>query len=202
MSASSPNYSQGASGAARSVQIPSLPGRQHSVASSVDINCEAYKVGYETASKEFMARLQEQEAWHEGFAKRIGDMLAEMDARYRRDCLSLVERLFTAAAPTLARRSSLADIMQLVEERVVRGRADLTLRIHPTLAAKLSEKDSLTLASSPEITLIKDESCAPAMVDAQWKDGGLFHDPDGLIEEVLRSLGEENAPHEETNDEQ
>lgn len=75
------------------------------------------------------------------------------------------------------------------------------MRVHPTMVAHLPDQDSRILASSPEITLVRDATCAPAMIDAKWKNGGLFHDPDGLIEEVLRALKEETAPQEETNDE-
>lgn len=201
MAASSLNYSDAAPDA-KTVRIPPLPGRRHAEAPAVDVNSEGYKAGFDAASKEFLAQLDEQERWHEDFAKKTGAMLAEMDARYRRECLELVQRLFAAAAPTLARRSSLADIMQLVEERVVRDRSEITLRVHPTLVAHLPEGDSRALASLPQITLVKDETCAPAMVDAQWKNGGLFHDPDGLIENVLRALEEKTAPQRETNDEQ
>ncbi|PQA87427.1 hypothetical protein [Hyphococcus luteus] len=200
MAASSFNFSEDAE--AKSVRIPSLPGRRHGGdGPSVDVNSEGYKAGFDAASREFLAQLEEQEAWHEDFAKKTGEMLAEMDARYRSECLTLITRLFAAAAPTLARRSSLADIMQLIEERVVQGKSDLVLRVHPTLAAHLPDKESRVLASAPEVTLIRDESCAPAMIDAKWKDGGLFHDPDGLIEEVMRALEEEAAPLEETSDE-
>lgn len=200
MAAGSLNFSEDA-GAAKSVRIPSLPGRRHAEAPAVDVNSAGYRAGFDAASKEFLAQLAEQERWHEDFATKTGAMLAEMDARYRRECLDLVQRLFAAAAPTLARRSSLADIMQLVEERVVRDRSELTLRVHPTLIAHLPEADSRMLASTPQITLVKDETCAPATVDAQWKNGGLFHDPDGLIQNVLRALEEETAPQRETSDE-
>lgn len=192
----------GAGPDARTVRIPSLPGRRLAEAPAVDVNSEGYKAGFDAAAKEFLAQLEEQERWHEELTEKMGAMLADMDARYRRECLDLVQRLFAAAAPTLARRSSLADIMQLVEERVVRDRSELTLRVHPTLVAHLPEGDSRVLASLPQITLVKDETCAPAMVDAQWKNGGLFHDPDGLIENVLRALEEETAQPRETSDEQ
>ena len=201
MAASSLNFSEDAI-EPKSVRIPSLPGRRHAEAPAVDVNSEGYRAGFDAASKEFLAQLDEQERWHEELTKKMGVMLADMDARYRRECLELVQRLFVSAAPTLARRSSLADIMQLVEERVVRDRSEITLRVHPTLVAHLPEGDSRVLASLPQITLVKDETCAPAMVDAQWKNGGLFHDPDGLIENVLRALEEETASPRETSDEQ
>ena len=200
MAGGSLNFSEDAAGA-KSVRIPSLPGRRHAEAPAIDVNSEGYKAGFDAASKEYCAQREEQERRHEDFAEKTGAMLAGMDARYRRECLELVQRLFAAAAPTLARRSSLADIMQLVEERVVRDRSELTLRVHPSLAAHLPEADSRVLASSPQITLVLDEACAPAMVDAQWKNGGLFHDPDGLIDNVLRALEEETAQSRETSDE-
>ncbi len=199
MAAGSVNFAKDAE--AKSVRIPSLPGRRHGDGASVDVDSDGYKAGFDAASREFMAQLEEQEAWHEDFTKKTGDMLAEMDARYRSECLALIARLFAAAAPTLARRSSLADIMQLIEERVVQGKSDLILRAHPTLVAHLPDKESRILSSSPEVTLIRDETCAPATVDAKWKNGGLFHDPDGLIEEVLRALEGETAAQEETGDE-
>ena len=77
----------------KTVRIPSLPGKRQGEARVVDTDSAAYRAGFDAASKEFLAQLQEQEAWHEDFAKRMGETLAEMDARYRRDCLVLVERL-------------------------------------------------------------------------------------------------------------
>ncbi len=202
MTAGSVNLSDDKASASKSVRIPSLPGRQFGGAPvMVDANCDAYKAGFEAGAHDLQAKLGEQETLHEALTTQMGEMLADMDARYRRDCLSLVERLFAAIAPTLARRSSLTDILQLVEDRVVRDHSELTLRVHPSLIAHLPEKENRVLTTAPEIALVADESCAPAMVDAKWKNGGLFHDPDGLIEEVLRALGAENPPHEETSDE-
>ncbi|MCK5744879.1 MAG: hypothetical protein KAH44_01640 [Oricola sp.] len=185
----------------KSVRIPSLPGKSRREAPSVDTGSDAYKAGFDAASKEFLAQLQEQEAWHEDFTKRIGDTLADMDARYRRECLILVERVFAAAAPALARRSSLSDVMQLIEERVLGEHSELTLRAHPTLLAHLSDKEMRVLSSAPQVTLVRDETCAPSMIDAKWKNGGLFHDPDELIEKILDALREETAQQQEAGDE-
>jgi hypothetical protein len=179
----------------KTVRIPSLPGRQKGAA-TVDIHCEAYKTGFGAAATEFLAQLKEQESWHDDFARRMGDMLADMDARYRRECLALIERLFAAAAPTLARQSSLIDVMKLVEERVVGGKSELSLRVHPDLIAHLPEQDRRTLSEHPLITLEADKSCAASAIDARWAKGGLFHDPDKLIADILNALGENRAPQE------
>ena len=179
----------------KTVRIPALPGRQKN-SSGVDPNCDSYKAGYEAAAAEYLAQLKEQQTWHEDFTSRVGEMLADMDARYRGECLSLLERLFATAAPTLARQSSLADIMKLVEERVVGGKTELSLRTHPDLLTHLPEQDRRVLSEHPLITLETDESCAPSAIDAKWAKGGLFHDPDKLIADILSALGENRAPQE------
>ena len=201
MMADSLKQAESGGAAAKSFRIPSLPGKRQQETSTVDTGSAAYQAGFDAASKELLAQLQEQEKWHENFAHRMGDMLADMDARYRRECMVLIERLFAASAPTLARLSSVADLMQLIDERVMGEHADLTLRAHPTLIAHLPEKAERTLSAAPKVTLVQDETCPPNMIDAKWKNGGLFHDPDGLIEKVMRALREENAQAEETTDE-
>lgn len=178
--------------AAKAVRIPSLPGRQPG-APQVDAGSDAYKAGQAAAAAELRGEMAEQEARHEEFVRSVGDMLAEMDARYRQESLSLVQRLFSTVAPALAVKSSLADIMQIVEERAMRDHSELSLRVHPSLIAHLSEADQKTLSETPLVTLKPDETCAPATVDAQWRKGGLYHDPDSLIEDVVKALSEEAA---------
>lgn len=187
--------------AAKAMRIPALPGRMPS-APQFDMESGAYRAGHDAAKAEMRAQLAEQEARHEVFVEKIGEALSEMDERYRKESLSLVERMFAAVAPTLAIRSSLADIMHIVEERAMRDHSELTLRAHPSLIAHLSEKEQRKLGDTPLITLNTDEKCAPALVDAEWRKGGLFHDPDALIEQVLLALREETAPQEETSNEQ
>ncbi len=184
----------------KAMRIPSLPGRQTG-APQIDSESSAYKAGYNAALAGTRADAAEREARHEEFARSIGAMLAEMDARYRKECLSLLERLFAAVAPSLAMRSSLCDIMHLVEERALRGHSELALRAHPSLLAHLPEMDQRKLNASPLVTLKTDETCAPAMVDAEWRKGGMFHDPDGLIKEILQALNKETAPRKEAGDE-
>ncbi len=179
-------------GAAKAVRIPSLPGRQPG-APQVDTECDAYKAGYNAAKAELRGEMAAQEAHHETFVNSVGDMLAEMETRYRQEALSLIERLFAAVAPTLARKSSLSDIMHIVEERAQRDHSELSLRTHPSLIAHLSETEKKVLKETPLVTLKPDESCAPATVDAQWKKGGLYHDPDGLIEDVLKAFRDETG---------
>jgi hypothetical protein len=186
--------------AAKSVRIPSLPGRQPG-APQVDVESSAYKAGHDAALAAMRADLAEQETRHEEFALSVGMMLTDIDARYRKECLSLIERLFTAIAPALAVRSSLADIMHIVEERALRGHSELTLRTHPSLVAHLCEADQRKLSETPLVTLKTDETCAPAMVDAEWRKGGLFHDPDGLIKDILQALSDETAPQVENGNE-
>lgn len=186
--------------AAKSVRIPSLPGKQPGAA-QVDVDSDSYQAGARATAAEFRTELAEQEARHEAFMQGVGEMLSEMDQRYRREYLSLVERLFAAVAPTLAKRSSLVDIMKIVEDRAVRENAGLTLRVHPALIDHLSKNGQRTLSQSPTVTLETDESCAPAAIFAQWDNGGLFHDPDEFINDVLAALKEETAPQEETTDE-
>lgn len=181
--------------AQKGVRIPSLPGRQK-VPGGVDVHSDAYKAGYNAAAADYQAQLNKQEAWHEDFARRMGEMLADMDARYRAECLALVARLFSAAAPTLARQSSLVDIMRLVEERVIAGKTELSLRVHPDLVAHLPEEDSRILHDHPLVTLETDPGCAPSAIDARWAKGGLFHDPDKFIADILAALGENRAPQE------
>ncbi|WP_375204298.1 hypothetical protein [Hyphococcus sp.] len=178
--------------AAKAVRIPSLPGRQPG-APQVDTECDAYKTGYNAAMAELRGEMAEQKARHETFVNSIGDMIAEMETRYRQEALSLIERLFGAVAPTLAVKSSLADIMHIVEERAQRDHSELSLRTHPSLIAHLSEAEKKVLKETPLVTLKSDESCAPATVDAQWKKGGLYHDPDSFIEDVLKALHEETG---------
>lgn len=177
-------------GLAKAVRIPSLPGRQPG-APQVDTDCDAYKAGYAAATSALQASATEQEARHESFVASIGEMYAEMEMRYRQETLSLVERLFGAVAPALAVKSSLADIKAIVEERAQRNHSELSLRVHPSLIAHLGEADQRILNETPLVTLKSDESCAPATVDAQWKKGGLYHDPDALIENVLAALRDE-----------
>ena len=43
--------------------------------------------------------------------------------------------LFSAVAPSLAVKSSRADIMQIVEQHAVHGHSELSLRAHPSLIA-------------------------------------------------------------------
>jgi hypothetical protein len=187
--------------AAKAMRIPALPGRFPG-APQVDVESGAYRAGHNAAQAETRARLAEQEARHEAFVQSVGDMLSEMDVRYRKESLSLIERMFAAVAPALAIRSSLADIMHIVEERAMRDHSELTLRAHPSLIAHLSEKEQRKLGETPLITLNTDEKCAPALVDAEWRKGGLFHDPDALIEKMLLALREETAPQEEISNEQ
>lgn len=173
-----------------------MPGRQAGDP-QVDTQSDAFKAGTNAAAAEFRAQAAEQEARHEAFVQSIGDMLSEMDMRYRRECLSLIERLFSAAAPTLAHKSSLADLMRIVEERVVKDNAELTLRVHPDLVEHLSDDHQRVLSKSPQITLKTDSGCAPSAIDARWEKGGLFHDPDAFIQDVLSALRDETAPQEE-----
>lgn len=186
-----------ASGTPKALRVPVLPGRGDSGEPAIDESGDAYKAGVAAAAAEFAGREARLNAAHEEFVRHAGDMLAEMDARYRREALGLVERLFAAVAPTLAQKSSLIDAMQIVEERVLRGHNPLTLRVHPALVAHLPAAEERRLSATPEITLKADEACAPAMIDAQWAKGGLFHDPDGLIADILRVLEETRAAAEE-----
>ncbi|MEZ5892625.1 MAG: hypothetical protein R3C58_05715 [Parvularculaceae bacterium] len=182
--------------APKTVRVPVLPGRQNGGA-PVDTGGAAYQAGVAAAAAEFAGREAQIASAHEEFVREAGEMLAEMDARYRRECFSLIERLFSAIAPTLARNSSLIDIMEIVDQRVLRSHTALTMRAHPSLIAHLPEADQRRLSEAPEITLKSDETCAPAMIDVQWEKGGLFHDPDGLIADILRELGESGAAPEE-----
>ncbi len=184
----------------KAMRIPALPGRAPG-APQVDVECSAYKAGYSAAQAEVRSQLAEQEARHEAFVQSVGDMLTSIDDRYRAESLSLIERLFTAIAPSLAVKSSLADIAAILEERAMRDHSELTLRVHPTLIAHLGKADQQKLAASPLVTLNADENCAPAMVEAEWRKGGLYHDPDTLIEQILLALREETAPQEETSNE-
>ena len=184
----------------KAMRIPSLPGRAPG-AVQVDAECSAYKAGYNAAQAETRSQLAEQEARHEAFVHSAGDMLADLDARYRKESLALIERMFAAVAPALAVRSSIADIMHIVEERAMRDHSELTLRAHPSLIAHLTEKEQRKLSDTPLITLNTDEKCAPALVEAEWRKGGLFHDPDAMIENMLLALREETAPQEETGHE-
>ena len=191
----------GENGAAKSVRLPAMLGRQ-ATGPQVDSGSAAYQAGYAAAQADMRMSIAEQEARHEDFVQSVGAMLDEMDGRFRKEYLTLIERMFAAIAPALAVRSSIADILHIVEERAERGHSELSLRAHPSLLAHLSESDQRKLNESPLITLKSDEACAPAMVDAEWRKGGLFHDPDEMIEQILQALREETAPQEENSDEQ
>lgn len=190
----------GTDSSAKSVRIPPLPGKQSGL-SHVDIDGDAYKAGVNAAAAEFRAEMAEQEARHEAFMQNVGDMLSEMDHRYRQECLSLIERLFAAVAPTLAKKSSMDDILRMIDERALRKNADLTLRVHPALIEHLPGDTQQILSQSPKITLKPDETCAPASIDARWDNGGMFHDPDNLIEDVLSVLKQETTSQKETDHE-
>ena len=196
MTSASLELSSEKSASVRSVRFPALSSGAV-VGVGIDPDSDAYKAGFAAGSAELASQLAAVEARHQAFANGLDTMLAELDEKYRRECLSLIERLFVAAAPTLARRSALIDILQIVEERVIRGKSELTLHINPELVSHLSEGDYRQVSENPLVNLVVDKSCPPNSIDAKWAKGGLFHDPDGLIADLISALNENNEPQEE-----
>lgn len=187
----------GDGGGTQSLRFPTLPGRQPPNGVDVDTQSEDYKAGYAAAASDLAGQVGDLHKSHETFSNAIADMLADVDARYRQDYLALVKRVFTAVAPMLARHASLIEILKLVEEHSTRGQGGLALHVHPELVAYLSEDQQRTLQENPSINLKTDPSCAPTSIDVRWAKGGLAHDPDALIAEIMNILGPEDPADEE-----
>ncbi|WP_425409237.1 hypothetical protein [Hyphococcus sp.] len=184
----------------RGVHYPVLPGRTPQT-HGVDTTCESYKAGYRDASIGMAEDKADRERRHEAFADSVGAMLAEIEERYRAEALSLIGRLFAAAAPRLARNNALEDVMAIAQERVMKSDDVLTLRVHPDLIAHLSEQNQKSLNEKQSIRLIVDETCAPASIDARWSKGGFVSNPETLIQEILNALGCETECSKESDDE-
>lgn len=184
----------------RMVRFPVLPGRAPT-AHNIDTTCEAYKAGYRDASIQLAEEKAALESSHNAFVDSVGVMLAEMEANYRDEALNLIGRLFAAAAPSLARKDALSEIMTLVQERITRSDDELKLRVNPKLISHLSEDNKRILNENPSIVLQVDDSCAPSAIDARWSKGGFVSDPDALIKEILSTFECETERREEPGDE-
>ncbi len=183
------------------LRIPMLPGKTP-MAAKVDGTCESYKAGFRDASIECAQEKAALQRAHEAFVASIGATLNETEARYREESLALVRRLFAAVAPSLAREASLNEISALLRERTAHSGDELSLRAHPDLIAHLPDTEQKTLSENPKIVLMSDPSCSPSAIDARWSKGGLAHDPDALIEEILNVLGADAQPQKGLDDEQ
>lgn len=200
MTNSALNIAKQNGGARQTVRFPVLPGRAPA-ASAFDTTCEAYKAGHRDASIQYAEEKAKLERSHNAFVDSVGEMLSEMEARYREEALSLVGRLFAAVAPSLARKDALSEIVSLVQERITRSDDELKLHVHPDLIAHLADKDRKTLNENPSIVLELDETCSPSSIDARWSKGGFISDPDRLIREILNTLGCDVERQEESGDE-
>ena len=197
MSEAAQNLPVASSGALR---FPVLPGRAPST-HGIDTTCDAYKAGFRDAAGEFAQERAVLEQSHEAFTREVGAAIEAMEARYREEALTLITRLFAAVAPALARQSALVELNALVGERVTHSDDELKLSVHPDLLSHLPEKTQRHIAESPKIVLEMDETCAASSIEARWSKGGFVSDPDALIKEILSTLGCEEHPQEEPENE-
>ncbi|WP_411815917.1 hypothetical protein [Hyphococcus sp. DH-69] len=180
----------------RGVRFPSLTTEQPTAA-DIDRASDAYKAGFAEGRASIAAESADLAKVQESFARNVEAAMENIDALYRDECLALVKRLFAAIAPTLAKKSTLLDIMALVEERVLGAHAEINLHVHPSMIEHLSDTQRKIFDDNPLMHLHTDENASPASIDAKWARGGLFHDPDSLIAEILGALGETDTPTQE-----
>jgi len=196
MGNSGANLATSIQGTTRGVRFPSLTS-ENATTSDVDRGSDSYKAGFSEGRATIAEEAAELAAAHETFARSIETVLQNIDTQYRDECIGLVRRLFAAVAPTLAKKSTMNDVMTLVEERVLGAHAEMNLHVHPSLIAHLTDAQRKVLDDNPLLHLHPDETASPASLDAKWARGGLFHDPDNLISEILSALGEAEAPTQE-----
>ncbi len=166
-------------------------------ANPIDKLSANYKAGYAEGAAECAERLEAERAHLATIGAGLKNALRDIDERCRNDCAALIEQLFAALAPSIARLSTLAEINAIIQKNTVRKKQPVTIRIHPELADDLALGDAEDVSDAAKISIETDGQLNPNAVDISWTSGGMFYDPDAVITDILRILGEKENPNEE-----
>lgn len=166
-------------------------------ANPIDKMSDNYQAGYAAGAAECAERLEAETSHLATLGAGLKSALRDIDERCRNDCAALIERLFAALAPSIARQSVVAEITAIVQKNAVRNKQPLTIRIHPELANELALGDAEDVSDAAKISIETDAQLNSNAVDISWTSGGMFSDPDAVIADILRILGDNKKSNEE-----
>lgn len=166
-------------------------------ANPIDKMGENYQAGYAAGAAECAERLEAERSRLATIGSGLKNALRDIDERCRTDCAAMIEQLFSALAPSIARQSVFAEINAIIQKNAVRKKQPITIRIHPELVKDLALGDAEDVSDAAKISIETDGQLNLNAVDISWTNGGMFYDPDAVITDVLRILGDNESPNEE-----
>ena len=181
------------------IEFPSLASSSEAVTAAhafVDPASDDYKAGHAAGVAECEGRITAAESQCDIISRQFQDALAEMDARYRDECLKFVSKLYLATAPGLARQSALSEIENTIASRVVEKKQKISVRLHPALEAAAPKSAS----GNQQVSIIADDTMQEAAVEIRWESGGLVYEPDALIADIKKLIDKDETKTEEGKD--
>lgn len=182
------------------LKIPTLSPRGApplAAAKAIDKMSVNYQAGYAAGAAECAGRLDAEKSRLAAVGAGLKNSLHGVDERCRGECTALIMQVFTALAPSIARRSVRAEIQEIVQNYAMRKKQPITIRMHPALADDLAMEDADDVSDTAKITIEADDQLNPNAVDISWANGGMFYDPDALIAEISGVFANEDKPNEE-----
>jgi len=123
----------------RSVQVPVFNASVNTQGARINQNSHDYKAGFQAGLVEGEGRDAALRSALFDAGANFETQLNAMDARYKEQFLALLQRLFTAIAPNLARQAVIEDVMALAETHLARNQNRIVVRMHPEIADLLLE---------------------------------------------------------------
>ena len=112
--------------------------------------------------------------------------IMQIENTCRQEFLELLLRVVSEAAPALKRSSMMTALNDLLCKQVACQSVSIRLTMHP-------EKAQLFQGAAVEnIEIAYDPSLSPHAIKAEWNDGGLLHNADELISELIKLLSVAN----------
>ncbi len=164
---------------------------------AVDKMGEPYQAGFAAGAAECAEQLEAEKSRLAALGADLKIALRGIDERCRNECAGLIEQLFAALAPTIARGSVHAEIRAIVHKYAVEKKQPITIRVHPSLAEELSMGDAEDVSDAARISIESDEQLNPNAVEISWADGGMFYDPDSLINDISNVFADKDTSNEE-----
>jgi len=153
-------------------------------------NSRDYKTGFQDGLVEGEARDAALRSALFDAGANFETQLNAMDARYKEQFLALLQRLFKAIAPSLARQATLGDVTALVDAHLVRKQGRIVVRMHPESASLLLAAPSVAADDQSIVSIEKDQSMTANAFEANWADGGISHDVDALIATINQAIAD------------
>ena len=167
------------------------------IGKAIDKTSDTYQAGYAAGAAECAQRMEAERAQLAAISGGFKNAIGEIDERNRGECAALIEKLFTAIAPSAARGSAIAEMQSVIQRYAVQKRQAITVKVHPDMANDPSFCATEDPDDAAKITIETDDSLSANAVDISWANGGMFYDPDAMISEVLGVFaGEKNASEE------